>query len=100
MARQEASNASSPSSCAVCGMTDARALVTGKLFGSEVVTLCGNHDLMHRRDGKPAASVGELRERFGDRRSMDRRATGDVDELAASLSSAFVQERRQSDRRS
>lgn len=100
MARQNASHEHSPSSCVVCGLSDARALVTGKVIGGEVIALCGNHDLMLRRSERAMGSVAELKDYFADRRSMDRRADGVADELAANLASAFVRERRVADRRS
>lgn len=100
MARQHASHEHSSPSCVVCGMSDARALVTGRLVGGEAVALCGNHDLMMRRSDRGFGSVAELKDFFADRRSMDRRAIGVADELAANLASAFVHERRVGDRRS
>jgi hypothetical protein len=79
-------------------MSDARALVEIELDGSAVV-LCGSHELMHRRAGRPATSIFELRAMFGDRRGFERRAQGEVDELAANLTDAFITERRVSPRR-
>jgi hypothetical protein len=88
------------SCCAICGMRDARALLDVTLGGAKV-TLCGSHELMHRRAGGKAKSVAELKKMFGDRRGTDRRgAPGEeVDELAARLSAAFTRERRVSERR-
>ena len=64
------------------------------------VTLCGTHDLMHRRAGGTARSVEELRTAFKDRRGGDRRAyRGEIDELAARLDAAFMKDRRGSERR-
>lgn len=86
--------------CAVCGMSDARALVGVELTGGEQVTLCGSHDLMHRRAGSPAESLAGLRTLFGDRRANDRRGgKGEIDELAEALSAAFLRDRRSSARR-
>lgn len=88
-------------SCSVCGFSDARGLVAVALEGGGGTVLCGTHELMYRRGGMSAGSVADLQESFGDRRSMDRRATpaGDFDELALSLTAAFTTERRVSDRR-
>ena len=64
------------------------------------VTLCGSHDLMHRRSGAAARSVADLRAAFGERRGTDRRDyRGEVDELAKSLSDAFTMDRRGTERR-
>jgi hypothetical protein len=81
-------------------MRDARALVMVDLKSGVRATLCGTHDLMHRRAGGRARSVAELRSLFKDRRGTDRRAfKGEVDELAARLDAAFMKERRGSERR-
>ena len=86
--------------CAVCGTSDARALVAVDLTGGERVTLCGSHDLMHRRAGSPANSLSALRTLFADRRGTDRRGgAGEVDELAEALNAAFCRDRRSSARR-
>ncbi|CAN5751338.1 hypothetical protein BH11MYX4_BH11MYX4_54700 [soil metagenome] len=86
--------------CAVCGMSDARALVGVDLGGGQKVSLCGSHDLMHRRAGSPAASAADLRALFGNRRGIERRGgKGEVDELAEALSAAFCRDRRSSARR-
>lgn len=85
--------------CCVCGVRDARALVTAVLVTGDRVTLCGCHDLMHRRAGGQARSADELREKLGERRSMQRRASGVVDELAERLAAAFTTERRVGQRR-
>jgi hypothetical protein len=86
--------------CAVCGMSDARALVAVELTGGVRATLCGSHDLMHRRAGAPADSVAALRTLFGDRRATERRGgKGEVDALAEALSAAFCRDRRSSARR-
>lgn len=87
-------------SCAVCSMSDARGLVGVDLAGGERVTLCGSHDLMHRRAGAPADSLVALRALFADRRATERRGgKGEVDELAEALSAAFCRDRRSSARR-
>ena len=86
--------------CVVCGMSDARALVTVGLTGGAQVTLCGSHDLMHRRAGSPASSLSALRALFADRRGTDRRGgAGEVDELAEALNAAFCRDRRSTPRR-
>lgn len=86
--------------CAICGMRDARALLDVSLGGTKV-TLCGSHELMHRRAGGKAKSVAELRAMLSERRGTDRRgAPGEeVDELAARLTAAFTRERRVAERR-
>lgn len=87
------------SACAICGLTDARALLAVDL-GGEQATLCGSHDLMHRRASAPAASVAELRGMFVDKRGSERRGgKGELDELAEALSAAFLRDRRSSARR-
>jgi len=81
-------------------MADARALVEVDLAGEPCVTLCGSHELMHRRSGFRAANVAELREAFEDRRSNERRGgPGEIDELAEKLSAAFMNDRRGPNRR-
>jgi hypothetical protein len=86
--------------CSVCGLRDARALVMVDLKSGVRVTLCGTHDLMHRRAGGAARTVAELRAAFAERRGTDRRDyRGEVDELAKSLSDAFTRERRGTERR-
>ncbi len=71
------------------------------LPGGARATLCGSHELMHRRSDVKAESVAELRSAFGDRRGTRRRgaASGEVDELAESLTAAFTRERRRTERR-
>ena len=87
------------SACAICGLTDARALVAVDV-GGEKATLCGSHDLMHRRAAAPATSVTELRKMFGDKRGSERRGgKGEIDELAEALSAAFLRDRRSGARR-
>lgn len=85
--------------CAVCGARDARLLVMVELPGGAAATLCGSHALMHSRLPKPCASVAELRAALADRRSSDRRACGEGDELAERLTAAFTRDRRGSERR-
>jgi hypothetical protein len=80
-------------------MGDSRGLTSVDLSGGERVTLCGSHELMHRRDGSVSSTVFELRAAFGNRRGPDRRGHGEVDELAEKLSAAFRTNRRASDRR-
>lgn len=87
--------------CCVCGLKDARALLDVELAGGARVVLCGSHDLVHKRLGATATSVFELRAMLADRRRDDRRGHGteEIDELAASLASAFGRERRSAERR-
>lgn len=88
--------------CAVCGDRDARALLATHLSGGEPVTVCGTHDLMHRRAERPARSLAELREMVMDRRrTPDRRGSHpELDELGSQLARAFAPERRaEADRR-
>jgi hypothetical protein len=94
--------------CCVCGLRDARALLDVELGGrpggrgaGARVVLCGSHDLAHKRLGAPATSDAELRALLADRRRDDRRdhGTEEIDELAASLASAFTRERRGAERR-
>jgi len=86
--------------CAVCGLSDARALVSVDLAESGRVALCGSHELMHRRGGATARTVAELRNAFGERRETERRGgRGEVDELAEALTAAFTNDRRAADRR-
>ena len=87
------------SSCCVCGESDARALTTTTLRSGVLVTLCGSHELMHRRSAAPASSETELRDAFGERRETNRRGRADIDELAASLTAAFARDKRVGDRR-
>ncbi|HVH41724.1 MAG TPA: hypothetical protein VM925_05255 [Labilithrix sp.] len=85
--------------CAVCGTTDARLLVMVELRGGAAVTLCGSHALMHSRTNAQCRTVSELRAALAERRSTDRRAQGEGDELAERLAAAFTRERRSTDRR-
>lgn len=86
--------------CAVCGLSDARALVLVDLPGGERAALCGSHALMNRRAGAMAKTVHELRASLAERRDTDRRGgPGEVDELAEALTAAFTRERRGADRR-
>jgi len=74
-------------------------LIDVRLASGIDVTLCGSHELMFRRAGSCAASAKELKATFADRRSFDRRARGEGDELAERLAAAFTPERRSVDRR-
>jgi len=86
------------SSCCVCGTSDARALVDVVLIGGARATLCGSHELMHRRSPAQARSGAQLREMLRDRRGRrDRRSEGD--ELGNALTAAFSGEKRDGDRR-
>jgi hypothetical protein len=85
--------------CAVCDIRDARALVEVALASGTRVTLCGSHELMHRRSKTKAKTAADLRAAFGERRDRERRGKGEVDELAARLSAAFGRERRGAERR-
>lgn len=88
-----------PGSCCVCGTRDARLLMMVELRGGAAATLCGSHALMHARMGAPATSIIELRESMSDRRSYERRAMGEGDELAEKLTAAFTRDRRGRERR-
>jgi hypothetical protein len=81
--------------CVVCGLSDARALVTTRLTRGELVAVCGTHELMHRRAEGQASSVRELKAMLRDRRDTSRRMPI-PDELGARLIDAFSapQERR------
>lgn len=88
------------SACVVCGMNDARALVSVELADGGDVLLCGSHELMYLRAGGIARTVEELRSAFAERRRSDRRSPNeDGDELAMRLSEAFTTERRHAERR-
>lgn len=76
-------------SCVVCGHFDSRALSTTRLSNGELVVVCGNHELMHRRAESPAKSVAELRRMVTERRRGSRRGI-DGDELGMRLSEAFA----------
>lgn len=98
--RTESAGAGPKGPCAICGMSDARGLVEVDLAGEPCITLCGSHELMHRRSGFRAATVAELRMAFDDRRSTERRGgPGEIDELAEKLSAAFMRDRRGPNRR-
>ena len=85
-------------SCCVCGTRDARALVDVELAGGARVTLCGSHELMHRRAPLAARSESELVALMRDRRGRrDRRTEGD--ELGTALTAAFSRSQRSADRR-
>lgn len=86
--------------CCVCGTSDLRALCDVVLASGETVSLCGTHETMARRDGRPFASASDLVAAFRERRGSDRRGgVGEVDELAERLSAAFVRDRRATERR-
>lgn len=86
--------------CAICGLRDARALVMVDLTSGIRVTLCGSHELMHRRGGERARTVDELRAAFVEKRRNERRgARKHDDELAERLQAAFTRERRGTERR-
>lgn len=97
---EEPAPPSSHGACVVCGTKDARVLVMVELRSGEAATLCGSHAVMHARANGPCATVEELRALLTDRRSLERRATGEGDELAERLSSAFLRDRRATARRS
>jgi hypothetical protein len=100
MKRQGTREAKGHGPCSVCGLRDARALVMVDLSSGVRVTLCGTHELMHRRTGSRARSVEELKAAFKDRRGTDRRGyRGEVDELAQRLDAAFMKDRRGTERR-
>jgi hypothetical protein len=81
-------------------MSDARGLVEIDLAHEPCVSLCGSHELMHRRSGWKSRTVAELRVEFGNRRGTDRRGgPGEVDELAEKLQAAFTRDRRTTSRR-
>ncbi|MDB4997811.1 MAG: hypothetical protein JWM74_5243 [Myxococcaceae bacterium] len=76
--------------CVVCGERDARQLTTTPLAGGEVVTVCGSHELMHRRATAAASSIAEMRAMLGDRREPRERRFEMTDELGAQLADAFT----------
>lgn len=85
-------------SCHVCGLKDARGLVTVALRSKEEVTLCGTHELMLRRAGG-AERVAEVKGALADRRDTVRRGPAGDDELAERLQAAFAPDRRRVERR-
>ncbi len=86
--------------CAVCGLCDVRALVTLRLAGGVQVTVCGTHELMHRRMGGVTRTLSELRAKMKERRRpAERRESIPGDELGMALSAAFAGERRAQSRR-
>ncbi|MBX3211002.1 MAG: hypothetical protein KF850_03130 [Labilithrix sp.] len=97
--RAAATSAVEHGACAVCGTRDARLLVMVELHGGAAATLCGSHALMHSRTTEPCRTPAELRAALCDRRSEDRRAAGEGDELAERLTAAFTRDRRASERR-
>ena len=83
--------------CAVCGDRDARALSSTRLAGGEQVTVCGTHELMHRRATATARSLAELRALVMNRRTTADRRGGcaeEHDELGQKLALAFSGDRR------
>ncbi len=81
--------------CVVCGANDARHLTTTRLSTGAEATVCGNHELAHRRSSKTAASADELRRMLQNRRERtERRGAIEGDELALQLVEAFTGERR------
>ena len=83
------------SRCAVCGLCDVRALATLRLTGGAQVTVCGTHELMHRRIGGTVRTLEELRAKMKERRKPDeRRESLPGDELGNELTAAFAGERR------
>ena len=86
------------SGCTVCGTGDERALTTTRLASGDLVIVCGTHELMHRRAGRIAKTLSELRGMVNERRlGRDRRTKGD--DLGGELESAFSPHRRTADRR-
>jgi hypothetical protein len=82
------------SGCVVCHLDDERSLSVTRLSTGEAVVVCGNHELMHKRSSRTAASVEELRAMVKNRRhAIDRRSL-QIDELGAQLSEAFADEKR------
>jgi hypothetical protein len=82
----------------VCGTCDERALTTTRLASGDLVVVCGTHELMHKRAGRVAKTLSELRGMVKEKRlGRDRRAKGD--ELGSELESAFSPHRRTADRR-
>jgi hypothetical protein len=79
---------SSLGKCVVCGQADARALCTTRLSRGDVVVVCGTHELMHRREARPAETASELRAMLRNRRESRRRMPI-PDELGARLIEAF-----------
>jgi hypothetical protein len=82
-------------SCAVCGLSDARALVKAQLEGGARIVLCATHALLHQKVGALAKSAPELKARIGERRHRaERRDSFPCDELGAQLTAGFAGERR------
>ena len=82
------------SGCVVCRIDDERSLSFTRLSTGESVVVCGNHELMHKRSSRTAASIAELRTMVGNRRRSTDRRSLQIDELGALLSEAFSDERR------
>jgi hypothetical protein len=82
-------------SCAVCGLSDARALVKTELADGQRVVVCATHALVHQKLGFKARSVEELRTTSRERRRPSgRRESFPKDELGAMLTAGFAGERR------
>jgi hypothetical protein len=92
----------SSSCCAVCGLTDARALTEIRLADGSRPTVCGTHALIANRT-PGLADLSALCQAAMDRRDRSRRGTASDlshDALSAQLSDAFAGGRRKSaDRR-
>ena len=92
----------SSSCCAVCGLSDARALTEIRLADGNRPTVCGTHALIAQRT-PGLADLSALGREARDRRDRSRRGlAGDLshDSLSAGLTDAFAGGRRQSgDRR-
>ena len=88
-------SANDGSRCAVCGLCDVRGLLTLRLTGGVQVTVCGTHDLMHRRIGGITRTVQELCAKMKERREpSERRDSLPGDDLGNELTAAFAGERR------
>jgi hypothetical protein len=93
---------SSCASCAVCGLSDARALTEIRLADGSRPTVCGTHALIAQRT-PGLSNVAALCEAAAERRDRHRRGKANdlsADSLSAQLSDAFAGGRRKSaDRR-
>jgi hypothetical protein len=86
--------------CSICSWSDSRGLTKVRLADGTEVTVCGSHELMHRRAGTTYATLGEMRVQLTERRrARERRDSFMVDELAVNLVQSFSSERRAADRR-
>jgi hypothetical protein len=79
--------------CVVCGMTDARALTVTSLADGTRVSVCGSHELLHRRAELRARDAAELIVLARNRRKRHRRVVAG-DELARMLTESFAPARR------